>query len=887
MPRTALIAVHGVGSPPKHDTARAIADLLTKYGSETSECSYPSFEERLIKIPTNPVIIPDSARPATPPPPKEKRARLGTDGRDRTTFANEDRIAIAHLDIAFTRDQLAGYEHASEKVPYNTIEICGTRVDGPDPTSVRDVHVYEMYWSDLSRVGSGVLRIAGALYQLVLHIAHLGRKTLDLASAAAQHTESRAMIENWKRSARWHAWTLRLFTVGVPVFTLLMFACFGMFVPAAIAPERRLTIGALIIELVILVALGLRAYFKDASANATRNLVTAIFVITAAAVAGVLYENRIGDISVGVWVLNVTTTLIVLVAYLVIIGRYDTVAPGARTWGLIGLAVVAIGMLFWGPRFAAIAHANYGEGLRFTALAGFQFSYLLLMGVWILIWGAAFCTMLSNWRLRRELRNDHSRESVTRATRAIWTAKVTLALALFGLIVTALVGYQTANLLAWKIHGTPYTIADSLVTPGHAATQLSGFNLFPTVPPNTGFPLITRALVGTRTECPAATNYDPASCAKGFFDALIAESGTAGLDIALIFAGMSVLMISWFVVLIALTATRVPKSKSEYARNLGTWLTDGFRYTHLAGSLLVFGLVVSMTLGMFVAGWKLLHNNAPPPFLPSFLTNTSGDVLAWLAIAALASATTLAAARARIELLASRARPALGILLDVDNYLRESPADGTPKARMAERFTSLLQHVVSRKDADGVTPYFDRIVIVAHSQGTIITTDILRFLKIAHVASPNLENRDIRLLTMGSPLRQLYAVHFPHLYEWVDYTDYAEPNMAGDDTCFRDSDLGPSQLMAPSGTAPRTLDQLSPSPAWLGLRKWVNLYTSGDYVGRPLWQNDTTPGVWNFREHSDAVVGLGRRERCLGDGTHTRYWTSAEVAREIDDLVFR
>jgi hypothetical protein len=57
---------------------------------------------------------------------------------------------------------------------------------------------------------------------------------------------------------------------------------------------------------------------------------------------------------------------------------------------------------------------------------------------------------------------------------------------------------------------------------------------------------------------------------------------------------------------------------------------------------------------------------------------------------------------------------------------------------------------------------------------------------------------------------------------------------------------------------------------------------SGGYVGRALWRPDDTPGVWAYEPYTNAAVGDRRRERCLGDGTHTRYWITPEVAREID-----
>src|SRR5512140_527096 len=128
MTRTAIIAVHGVGSPPRFDTARGIADLLTQYGGIATTLSYPSFREQRIKIPTSPLIIPKAAggkaamdQEATPDFLTRLKRFLPRD-RDRTKFASDDVTSATDLDVAFMRDQLVGYEARSKHEPYNTIE---------------------------------------------------------------------------------------------------------------------------------------------------------------------------------------------------------------------------------------------------------------------------------------------------------------------------------------------------------------------------------------------------------------------------------------------------------------------------------------------------------------------------------------------------------------------------------------------------------------------------------------------------------------------------------------------------------------------------------------------------------------------------------------------
>ena len=895
MSRTAIVAVHGVGSPPEFATARGVADLLVQYGSKTQTgdirgaqtVSYPKFSEHFIKVPTTPIELPaaiggKSAGSQARTRFRERMTRFAIGDRDRTRFQPNDLTAITDMDVAFMRDQLAGYDSARD--PYDTIEIVGTRVSQRgNATLVDDVHIFEMHWSDLSHVGTGAMRVLGALYQLVLHIAHLGRKTLDLAAeAAARRPSAPGESDACSKAAQWQAWVLRLFTVGVPVFSLLLLTSISLFLPDAIAPARRLLAGTLLLGVVGLVIFGFLAYFRYSGPRPATRLIGWMAITIVAVIAANVYQDRLGGQELGAILLFATTALILIGVYLFLINRYDEVAPGALPYGLLGLGIVLAGALIWGPIFAQSAMPLPGEALRFAALAGFEFSYLLLMLIWTLIWMTAGSAAWHMWSVTRVVKRGTFRvsETMLRTKRAMWTTKVTLAISLFGFLTTALVGYRAVNALAWNIHAPAPAKG---MTQAERDTSTAGFNVFPKMRRDqSSLPLIAGAMVPPQTSCPAPKDgelYDPAACSKLYFDAFIAQSGTAGLPVALLTAAACVLFISWFVILVAVTSMHKPKSPITYSKNVGAWITDGFSKIHNAGTLLVGGLTIALSWGLIVGVWIIATGTTPPHIRWAFFTLArTNTVLGWMAYAALASAATVAAARVRLTMLATMARPAVGILLDVDNYLRESPSYGTPRAKMAERLGSLLSYITERKDANG-HPYFNRIVVVSHSQGTVIAADFLRFLSVAQVPQPDMMRHDVRLITMGSPLRQLYSVHFPDLYDWIDRTDsYGSPIVADDDRAFAARGIAGPALMPAAGQ----LDELSPSPAWLRVSQWVNLFTAGDYVGRPIWQRDTTPNVWDYDPFDAAAVGLGRRERCLGDGTHTRYWTSCDVAQEID-----
>ena len=159
-----------------------------------------------------------------------------------------------------------------------------------------------------------------------------------------------------------------------------------------------------------------------------------------------------------------------------------------------------------------------------------------------------------------------------------------------------------------------------------------------------------------------------------------------------------------------------------------------------------------------------------------------GLFIAWLGGLVAGSAVGLFALGRNLKRFAGLLAP-LDVLLDVDNYIREHPRDENPTARILGRYVSVLRSISEWCDAEGC-PY-DALVIIAHSQGTVITADLLRFLQSEYRdferPDPNAEydsglNRllagemPVYLFTMGSPLRHLYSRRFPHLYKWAWHT---------------------------------------------------------------------------------------------------------------------
>jgi hypothetical protein len=184
---------------------------------------------------------------------------------------------------------------------------------------------------------------------------------------------------------------------------------------------------------------------------------------------------------------------------------------------------------------------------------------------------------------------------------------------------------------------------------------------------------------------------------------------------------------------------------------------------------------------------------------------------------------------------------------------------------------------------------YESVVIVAHSLGSLITADLLRFLHAegdpalaALGLAGEFEQQQgtifLKLLTMGNPIRQLLNRFFPYLYDWAR----------------ENPDNGLRPLPAPVTAPPPTLGANAlPDPAELGVSTWINIYRSGDYVGRSLWLTEwyrRTAGPDDAGRRPDPlyVASSGTRsEMCIGAGAHTHYWddTAPDVAEQLNRLI--
>jgi hypothetical protein len=247
----------------------------------------------------------------------------------------------------------------------------------------------------------------------------------------------------------------------------------------------------------------------------------------------------------------------------------------------------------------------------------------------------------------------------------------------------------------------------------------------------------------------------------------------------------------------------------------------------------------------------------------AFTMGLGGDLVAWLAsllevfegetlVAAgkwlAGGALTIAALGSRFTRTFGRLRVAIDAVLDIDNYFGDPPNRQPPRARIYSRYASLLAYL---RDAG-----YARIVIIAHSQGTVISADLLRYLHAQGRLQGIVGALPVALVTVGSPLRDLYAERFPLLYRW----------MSSREAGFADA---------------------APAAADLGLTEWVNACRSGDYVGRFLWAPDRDAARFGVAKvgpdgRVEAQRAGDRTEFCLGAGGHTHYFSNDAVALAIE-----
>ena len=873
--KVAIIVVHGVSDQQPYDSARSIANLLLHTNKEQppldttekqslipaneedaryEEPRYSAWHEQLIGIPVRriPVRKRTELRRSDMSPrtwllrwlwgwldERGYRIRDYLDSKPSST-AN---LSFEEKSHAFTCDFFDSYSPQKDLKAsfYETICIKACRDDQ------HEVHLYEMYWADLSRVGRGFFQVFSEFYQILFHLSALGRHTLDMA--ALEHPEK----FKWRCYASLHGWAGRILSIPIPLLNLFLLVAAFLNLVGNIPDSYSSYMASFILSLLVIFLLGF-VFWK----NAMKLPLPWLFLYGIVALA-VIMSSLFKEFS-SYKVLAFEWLLLLSLLTALVIKKYSEYRPGADKVG--GLGLLLAGFALWNLFFKV---ENSPVGILKVSFKLIEVIYFLLVVSWILFFCLYFVVVIwglfAQWGLTVREKE--------RAQRASWTASVSLWIPSVSFIsVTLTLWAALANVGASLLpKDYPYrptdwfrnwlSLKDNYYTPSDFINQLI-------VDPVLGIAIFSIVMVLPLM----AWSFLPSVWAE-----VQPPESTSQTDKAKAEVQQPDLT----------SQTDKPNSDEKLSLKFGIWLNNGYRTVHsfLPGiSALFIVLVIAYFILIRIKNPWIAENislytpiiEKLPKSLPVILT---------------ASATSIWVLGRRLQQLSLGIGNVIDVILDVDNYLRLHPKKDNPRARIFSRYYSLLRYLCKETDSQN-KPKYDALILVAHSQGAVITADLLRFIKNEErkglkrlFSSSHQEKIPVYFFSMGNPLRQLYSVGFPHLYEWV--INYNEPDENGHND-YEENGLGDK-----------------PKPQDLGLEQWVNTYNSGDYVGRYLWRKSKSEvnekklareeklfKPSSSFEDKDNISEKGKyREFCLGAGAHTHYWnaTTNRVADEINRLI--
>lgn len=796
--RVAVVVVHGIADQPAGQTVGELARLLCHGGEGEPRYVQGEVHEVLIPVARLEPGRAVSARART----AETSRRPGTPSGFYQAQRSEPVGAISGTDAPdlglALNDYLLGRLELSERDGLYE----STRVSLRRRADDRPVDLFELYWADLSRLGAGGWRAISALYQLFFHSSTLAADVVDQVSLSVGGGMGWRLLQ---RLHAWLAWLMRgpAALVQLSMLLLVLFGAAGL-----VSPGRQGgMLGALFgVGAIVSTGLAVLGWLRGAS-RPVRWAELLLLLAAAVACAGAAVAASRAETEVPVMHFGASALAIAgLGTWLV--DRYARIAHGVRVLGHLLVAATVIGLCADGR--ALLPESSTQAEWMLTATLNVA-EYLL--AAMLLVWAVLVAVQVAALALGLWL----GLGADPAVKRSLDTARLA--------VVGSTVLFGVLSLVLWSVVG---------YVAGHA---LSDLYYLPVV--------FSR---GYRT-------------ADIFLDDRIESLGRFFTPLVLAFAGLA--SASLLVLVPSLLEEIHPTRNVDahgprpgaavWSERLGGWLGGGARwlgrvFTIVAGPGAIVGGVlclafVSRQLGFGAGGWT--------GWLAGWLDRFEGAPLVaagkWLA----GGAWTITALGSRFTQTFGRLRAGIDAVLDIDNYFADPPSHQPPRARIYSRYASLLAYLRERGYA--------RIVVVSHSQGTVISAELLRYLHVQGRLAGVVGGAPIALVTVGSPLREVYAERFPLLYRWV-------------------------------GSGPAAFPAAVPTAADVGAVEWVNAFRSGDYVGRFMW---TPPGD----AYRVAEVGPGgrvaadragdRTQLCLGAGAHTHYFSNDAVALavEIDRLI--
>ena len=856
-PKTAIIAVHGVADQKPSETAAQLADLLVALSPDGSNYALESIQEFGLQV--LPLDASEEAHQAysggrvplfkgfrkqsntisakTPNPPTPQGGRplgkaflqsIRSDFHSDAAIAQRQKIRddleqasrnvsprgtgnappVLDSGVEFS-DYLLAKAKRNEMPPmvYNSKRFRLRRVTADG--GAEQIDLYEMYWADLSRLSSAVPRILTELFTLLFRLSLLGRETV--ATAAHEYRTQSGLF----RRSDW-AWLSFLQSALDWSFSRLLATFFA-----------QLALIALII-----IPVGLAIKYHLVTPGAVGGIGLTVFL---GSVALLIYRLRPSSMaSYWPFLFLIAACALGLFMVLPVFGKIPKVESALPWLGSLKFPALPVHWVL-GLAWLLLLSIAYDAFLKIcdvrfplTRFSGWLAWGLLLV---VVIWTVAHPPTLS----AKGLIDDHSILLFSvGALRAL--EFVLIAIAVWWLV-TAIM------MIAWLLFGVVCGRTNSYESKSTVATGRLGFivslGAFMLITLAT-WALLESALEASFLDLKYAgiwfANPDDCQSAAAFLKARFTNTvESLGLVIVLFTSLVLYLLVGFLPSVLAEIQAGRPD-----ANRLGRWLTRTYRFMDRFVCVVVFaGVTLASLVAIDIFTNQILsgHGNWIHRMYLNLLREAKVESLlgALPLLLQMAGGTTvaLAALGGLLSRYVPWLRGPLDAALDVDNHFREFPRQGIPRARIFARYAALLQYL----KREG----YEHVVIVSHSQGTVITADLMHYLRARSLAlnEPKglntpppaaataselgrwLGEDRVKLLTMGSPLRQLYAARFPVPYRWM----LSEVDKSG----------RPADRRGRSTEATDEDTRLGPSPASIGAKLWWNAYTTGDYIGRWLW----------------------------------------------------
>ncbi len=665
--RVAVVAVHGVSDQKLGDTCHELAELLV--ARAPNGFAYEADERREEILQVN-LLEPIRRAPVAPERMSTKfHQSLGSDFlREGDSAKGKQRSLAAPRTRLSTGADFSDYTLAQAKLeatPTDTYTAPRITMTRRKGAAADQVDIHEMYWADLSRLSGSVPRILTELFTLLFRLSTLGRDTIrtQAAAAAYQHDPWWQLLKRLQSLLDFAYSRILALLFLQLVMVALILVPFGLWTSSVVALHHAASVIAGI-------GAGLGILYRY------RQPIIALAV--AAAVGAALW------LAPGVWVVGLVWMFLLSVLYdwwmRVCDERFPLVrAAGWCLWPITLVTVIA---------FALNATSNDLAMWVWGGLGALE----LLLGL-IMLWWIVAAPFFFAW-LCVSVVASHRRGQGAAAGAAIDSrAKSSVATGRVGLF-TSLCFFIMITMTAWAIVATGVERAVERV------------------------PYVPILFKSPRSLIPGDAIGPGLATADRFLDERFVSS-TSGFSVI----ALSLLPLVLYVILMFLPSVLAEIGAIvQQADRLGRWLTGGYRkLDSIALAFVIAGAIAAVAAALIIIAGLASIDFSPTRFgalLKSF-ADLSQDWLKYFVISAGTATVAFTAAGGVISRYAPSLRAPLDAALDVDNHFREFPRRAIPRARIFSRYVALLQHVAAQE--------YDRIVIVLHSQGTVISADLLRY----------------------------------------------------------------------------------------------------------------------------------------------------------------